>query len=469
MTDCFERAPATQAITLIPLDAALFDPWLERQPERMRNWVKAARFQPKAGHHLALPETDGCVRKMLVGIDPDAASWALADLPGRLGEGVYTLECDWSPQRLAQAAVGWGLGSYRFERYRPSDKPHPRLSLTRLTDDQAQRVEQTVDAISLVRDLINTPAEDMMPEHLAESAQQLGETFGATVRQVVGDALLEENYPSIHRVGRASHHAPRVIDLQWGDDAHPRITLVGKGVCFDTGGLDIKPSNGMRLMKKDMGGAAHVLGLAHLIMAAGLPVRLRVLIGAVDNAIDGNAFRPGDVITTRKGLTVEVDNTDAEGRLVLCDLLTQACEESPSLIIDFATLTGAARVAVGTEIAAFFTDARELVHGLHRHAEIQEDPCWRLPLHEPYRELLESSLADLANSGSTPYAGAITAGLFLKAFVPRTQPWIHFDVMAWNTRARPGRPKGGEALGVRAVFAWLEERFSTPQGPDCQD
>ncbi|MCG5516160.1 MULTISPECIES: M17 family metallopeptidase [unclassified Ectothiorhodospira] len=469
MNDCFELHNAAQATTLIPLDANLFDAWLERQPERMRNWVKASRFQARAGHHLALPETDGCVRRILVGIDLEATTWAVADLPGKLREGVYTLDCDWTPERRVQAAIGWGLGSYRFERYRRSDAPRARLSLAGLDNDQVKRVEHTVAAIGLVRDLINTPAEDMMPEHLAESAEQLGKTFGATVRQVVGDDLLEAHYPSIHRVGRASHHAPRVIDLQWGDDAHPQVTLVGKGVCFDTGGLDIKPSNGMRLMKKDMGGAAHVLGLAHLIMAAGLPVRLRVLIGAVDNAIDGNAFRPGDVITTRKGLTVEVDNTDAEGRLVLCDLLTQACEETPALIIDFATLTGAARVAVGTEIAAFLTDASELVHGLYRHAEKQEDPCWRLPLHEPYQELLESSVADLANSGSTPYAGAITAGLFLKAFVPQTQPWIHFDVMAWNTRARPGRPKGGEALGVRAVFAWLEERFSTPQDPDYRD
>jgi leucyl aminopeptidase len=298
-----------------------------------------------------------------------------------------------------------------------------------------------------------------MPEHLADTMIVLGKEFGARVEQVVGDALLEQNFPAIHAVGRASVHAPRLLDLRWGEEGNPRLTLVGKGVCFDSGGLDLKSANGMRLMKKDMGGAAHALGLARLIMSTGLPVRLRVLVAAVENAVAGNALRPGDVIRSRKGLTIEIDNTDAEGRLILCDALAEGAIEQPELLIDFATLTGAARVALGTEVPALFSNSDELAAGLLAAAEAQQDPLWRLPLYNPYREMLDSKIADIANAANAPYAGAITAALFLREFVPEETAWAHVDVMAWNTRSRPARPEGGEAMGIRAVSHYLRQRF----------
>ncbi|MFP4160805.1 MAG: leucyl aminopeptidase family protein [Ectothiorhodospira sp.] len=461
MNDCFDTAesPETPAIPLVPLEAEALSGWLEGQPQRVRRWVEAAGFQAHPEQVLSVPDEEGGIGQVLLGGSPEGDTWSLAAAAGQLQAGLFAPPRDWPVSRRLQAAVGWGLSGYRFDRYRRCDRPVPRLHLAGLDPEGIGQVRETVAAVSLVRDLINTPAEDMMPGDLGAAAEGLAGTFGARVSQVVGEDLLRENYPAVHRVGRASVHAPRVIDLEWGDPAHPRVTLVGKGVCFDSGGLDIKSADGMRLMKKDMGGAAHALGLARLIMAAGLPVHLRVLIGAVENAISGDAFRPGDVLATRAGLTVEVDNTDAEGRLVLADLLARAGEERPEVILDFATLTGAARVAVGTEIAAFFTDDTELAHGLFRAGRDEEDPCWHLPLHAPYDALLESTVADLCNGASTPYGGAITAGLFLKRFVPEGPRWVHFDVMAWNTRHRPGRPKGGEALGLRAAFGWLKGRY----------
>jgi leucyl aminopeptidase len=310
-----------------------------------------------------------------------------------------------------------------------------------------------------VRDLVNTPAEDMMPEHLAEAVRAMAHEFDARVREVVGDALLKRNFPAIHAVGRAASHAPRLIDLSWGATNHPRLTLVGKGVCFDSGGLDLKTTGGMRLMKKDMGGAAHAIGLAHMIMSAGLPVRLRLLVPAVENAVAGNAYRPGDVLASRKGLTIEIDNTDAEGRVILCDALAEAAGDSPELIIDFATLTGAARVALGTDLPAMFCNHDGVAKALAASALEVHDPLWRLPLHRPYRELIDSRIADIANSGTGPYGGAITAALFLQDFVPQSIPWVHFDLMAWNLRSRPGRPEGGEAMALRAVFDYLQNRY----------
>ncbi|SFM31156.1 leucyl aminopeptidase [Ectothiorhodospira mobilis] len=461
MNDCFVTAdtPETPAIPLLPLEAEGLTVWLEGQPQRVRQWVAAAGFKARPEQVLTVPDEEGGIGQVLVGASPEGDTWSLAAAAGQLQEGVFAPPRDWPESRLLQAAVGWGLSGYRFDRYRRCDRPVPQLHLPGLAPKGIVRLRDAVAAVSLVRDLINTPAEDMMPEHLGAATEALAEAYGARVSQVVGEDLLRENYPAIHRVGRASAHAPRLIDLEWGDPAHPRITLVGKGVCFDSGGLDIKSADGMRWMKKDMGGAAHVLGLARLVMAAGLPVHLRVLIGAVENAISGDAFRPGDVLPTRAGLRVEVDNTDAEGRLVLADLLARAGEEAPEVILDFATLTGAARVAVGTEIAAFFTGDPDLAHGLYRAAAAVDDPCWRLPLHTPYDALLESSVADVCNGAHSPYGGAITAGLFLQRFVPAGPRWVHFDVMAWNTRHRPGRPKGGEAMGLRAAFQWLEDSY----------
>jgi leucyl aminopeptidase len=298
-----------------------------------------------------------------------------------------------------------------------------------------------------------------MPEDLSRVSEQLANEYHASIKHLIGDELLENNYPTIHAVGRASIHQPRLIDLTWGQPDAPKITLVGKGVCFDSGGLDLKPSNAMRLMKKDMGGAAHVLGLAKLIMALNLPVRLRVLIPAVENAVSSNAFRPGDVLTTRQGITVEVDNTDAEGRLVLCDALTEADSENPEMIIDFATLTGACRVALGTELPGFFCNDQTLAQALQQSGDKVQDLVWQLPLHSPYQDMLKSDIADTLNSAPSPFGGAITAALYLQLFVSKNTPWVHFDVMAWNNRKLPGRPIGGEAFGIRAVYELLAQRY----------
>jgi leucyl aminopeptidase len=313
--------------------------------------------------------------------------------------------------------------------------------------------------MGLARDLINTPAEDMGPPELAEAAQTLAAKHGARYRVIVGDELLELNYPAIHMVGRAAAKAPRLIDFVWGNENAPKLTLVGKGVCFDTGGLDLKPSGGMRMMKKDMGGAATLLGLASAIMEAKLPVRLRVMVPAVENAVAGNAFRPLDIIKTRKGMTVEVGNTDAEGRLILCDALYEACNERPTLLIDMATLTGAARTALGPELPALFANDDAVADELLRFGLNESDPLWRLPLWKPYRQMIVSPIADLNNVSESSFAGAITAALYLDAFVTPGTPWIHIDTYAWNQKSRPGRPEGGEALAMRALYALIEHRF----------
>nr|WP_281355277.1 leucyl aminopeptidase family protein [Sneathiella aquimaris] len=324
----------------------------------------------------------------------------------------------------------------------------------------ADEVERLVFATNLARDLVNIPTSDMGPRALEAAASQIAGEFEARQTNIVGDDLLTYHYPMVHAVGRASSEAPRLIDMVWGDSDAPKVTIVGKGVCFDTGGLDLKPSAAMLMMKKDMGGAAMALALSHLIMDANLPVRLRVLIPAVENAVSGNAYRPGDVLVSRSGKTVEIGNTDAEGRLVLADAMTAADEEEPDLLIDFATLTGAARVAVGTELAATFTDDEGLFDGIEKHAKAVNDPVWRLPLWSEYRSLIDSKIADINNSGSTGFGGAITAGLFLKEFVEKSKSWVHFDIMAYNNRARAGRPIGGEAFAIRAVYSYLKERYA---------
>jgi leucyl aminopeptidase len=322
-------------------------------------------------------------------------------------------------------------------------------------------IENIVESIYLVRTLINVPTDDMGPSELAAAAAQLAKKYKAMFKQIIGKELLKNNYASIYTVGRGSDDAPRLLDLRWGNKKHPKVTLVGKGVCFDTGGLDIKPASAMLLMKKDMGGAAHVLGLARMIMEAKLPICLRVLIPAVENAVDGNAYRPGDIITSRKGITIEVGNTDAEGRVVLADALTEAVSEKPDLLIDIATLTGAARVALGTELPAVFSNQDKIVEELTIHAKLVQDPIWRLPLFALYRDSLNSSIADINNNASDSYGGAITAGLFLKEFVPDDISWLHFDLMAWNLKTRAGRPQGGEAMALRALFSYLTERFGS--------
>jgi leucyl aminopeptidase len=449
-----EAAGAVRPLECVTVDG--YDTWLQSQPETVRKWLTDTGFEPKPRRHAVLPDADGQARALIV-LECCDDVWALGDLPFRLPQGCYRLDGVADLEQQRALALGWALGSYRYSRYK---KPG-RAAATLLVEDEllCAAVLREADAVALVRDLINTPAQDMGPAQLAQAAAELAAAHGAEFACTVGDVLLSRNYPTIHAVGRASAHPPRLIDLRWGDEAHPRVTLVGKGVCFDSGGLDLKNASGMRQMKKDMGGAAHVLGLARRIMDEGLPVRLRVLVPAVENSVSGDAFRPGDVLRTRKGLSVEVDNTDAEGRLVLCDALADAADEEPEVIVDFATLTGAARVALGTELPAFFTHSDALGAELDALGREVQDPVWRLPLFEDYRHQLDSQIADLLNCSTSGFGGAITAALFLDAFVPKSVEWLHLDLMAWNQRNRPGRPRGGEAMGLRAVYAWLERRY----------
>ena len=451
--------PEPRAVPITPIAESRLGQWLGSRDAYTNRWVLSSGFRAKPNTFCLLPDAGGTVRAVLLGVNDPQDLYACAGLPMALPAGQYCLDAPWDKEVLERAAIGWALGGYQFTRYKPTDRVPATLVIDPACD--AQYVNNVAESVYLVRNLVNTPASDLMPEQLAQAAESLGAQHQAQVRKIVGEDLLEQNYPAVHAVGRASVQPPQLIDLRWGDEdpTQPRITLVGKGVCFDSGGLDLKPASAMRLMKKDMGGAAHVLGLARMIMGARLAVRLRVLIAAAENAVSGNAFRPGDILRTRKGLTVEIENTDAEGRLLLCDALAAASAEQPDLIIDFATLTGAARAALGTDLPALFCDDEHLARSLLQHAEQERDPIWRLPLYQPYRESLESKVADLANCSRDPYAGAITAALFLREFVPQETPWAHLDVMAWNLRGRPGRPEGGEAMGLRAVFAYLRARY----------
>ncbi|MGE5476118.1 MAG: leucyl aminopeptidase family protein [Bacteroidales bacterium] len=448
------------AVDLILVGKGECDGWLASQPAHVRVWAQANGFTGEAGQACPVPSVDGAMSLVLVGRPDDDDPWAFAGLAGKLPVGTYRIAAPLSARAASWAAAAWQLSSYAFSRYKSRpERPSARL----VWPETADRgwVERIHDATVLVRDLINTPAADLGPAELAAAAEALAAQHGAAVRVIVGDGLLSENYPAIHAVGRAAapHRQPRLIDLSWGDENAPRLTLVGKGVCFDSGGLDIKPSSSMKLMKKDMGGAAHVLGLASMVMAAKLPVRLRVLIPAVENAVSGDAMRPLDVLATRKGVSVEVGNTDAEGRLVLADALWEASQERPALLIDMATLTGAARTALGVEVAAMFSNDDSLAADLAAASEVQADPLWRLPLYKPYRRMLDSKVADLNNASDGPYAGAITAALFLQEFVAAGIPWAHFDIMAWNPSSRPGRPDGGEAMALRALYAVIAQRF----------
>ncbi|MEW6982464.1 M17 family metallopeptidase [Colwelliaceae bacterium 6471] len=443
----------TQGTPLIVVQADCFDTWLSAQTPHTQNWLQQTQY---SGTGLAnIPDSEGNLAFALF-VDQDLSHYyACGDLVNNLPAGQYMLEAQ---EQFHQAiAYAWAVGCYQFDRYKENKKNLPSLAIN--NEKLVTFANRQAQATALVRDLVNTPASDMMPEELGVAAAELAEKYDAEIHQIIGDELLDENYPTIHAVGRASVHSPRLIDLHWGEETHPQVTLVGKGVCFDSGGLDIKPAAGMRNMKKDMGGAAHVLGLAQLIMANDLPIRLRVLIPAVENAVSNNAFRPGDVITTRKGLTVEIDNTDAEGRLVLCDALAEAENDQPELLIDFATLTGAMRVALGTELPGFFSTSDDVAAGITQGGSQNSDPVWRMPLYSPYQEHLKSQIADMTNCSSIPFGGAISAALYLQEFVNTETDWVHFDVMAWNIRALPGRPIGGEAFGIRAVFQYLQTRF----------
>lgn len=438
------------------------DSWPDTEktlPPAARAFAAAAGFTPSAGQFLLLPDASGAVAGALFALDGPAARHPDPFLAGKLAtllpEGVWRFAA--RPRDARLAALAFALGAYRFTRYRSSDEKKIQLEIPEGVD--GADLSRIVEAVFLARDLINTPTNDLGPKELEAAARKLAERFGAKFESTVGDDLLTKNFPLIHAVGRASDSDPRLLDLRWGNPAHPKVTLVGKGVCFDTGGLDIKPPSGMLSMKKDMGGAAAALGLALLVMDAKLPVALRVLIPAVENSISDEAFRPGDIYKSRKGITVEIGNTDAEGRLVLADALALGDDEAPELMIDFATLTGAARVALGPELPPAYTDDDRLAEDFARHGIAENDPVWRLPLWRPYAAMLDSKIADINNVSAGGFAGSITAALFLSRFVERAKAWLHLDIYAWNPSARPGRPEGGEAMTIRALYALLKERY----------
>jgi leucyl aminopeptidase len=458
----FLNKKTAKTIPIVPVSSEGFDAWLKKQDRQTQAWAASAGYKGSDGAILPVPDAKGRIAKVLFGVGSDDSLYTYADLPGRLpkNEGGYFIDKKMDAQRATQAALGWQLGCYSFGKYK-SGKKKEYAAL--VWPDKADRkmVAASAEAVFLVRDLVNLPANDLGPAEIAEAAQKVAKQGGkARFKVITGEELLKKNYPAVYEVGKGSPRKPRLIDLCWGKDRRPLVTLVGKGVAFDTGGLNLKTGNFMALMKKDMGGAAHVLGLAQMIMAAKLPVRLRVLIPAVENSVSGASFRPSDVIKTRKGISVEVGDTDAEGRLVLCDALFEACSEKPKLVIDFATLTGAARVALGPDLPAMFSNDDKLAQQLLDCAKKTQDPLWQLPLWQPYKEWLSSKIADTNNIGGS-YAGAITAALYLEKFIDKGIPWVHIDTFAWNPSSRPGRPEGGEALGMRAVYALIREKFGS--------
>jgi leucyl aminopeptidase len=430
--------------------------WLREQSAARRGWLESLGLAGTAGDFAVLPGRDGKAAGAVFVLSASPNLWDFGALATRLPAGTFKLG-DTAPVSPTDAAVAIGLGAWRFERYRSKKaKPGPKIVWPPGADKA--RASAIVESISMARDLITTPSSDMGPAELAAAVQALGKTHKAKVSVIVGDDLLKKNYPMVHAVGRASSRSPRLIDLTWGNPRDPKVTLVGKGVCFDTGGLDLKRASGMLNMKKDMGGAATMMAVAGMVMATKLPVRLRLLIPAVENSVSGNAFRPLDVVPTRKGLTVEIGNTDAEGRLILCDALFEGASDKPTMMVDCATLTGAARVALGTDLPALFCNDDTLADQLIAAGKEVAEPVWRMPLFKGYRRLLDSKVADINNAPGVAFGGAITAALYLQEFVPDGVPWAHFDMMAWNNTAKPGRPEGGEAQAARAIFTAIEKR-----------
>jgi leucyl aminopeptidase len=460
MNSVFETAPAAPAIPITFATKATWDAICADLPAPGRQFALANGFSAKPGACLTLPAADGQIAHVVFGLENETSKFRdpfrPGQLPGLLPPGVYRF-ANVAPHEARLAALAFALGSYRFGRYRKNDTPE--LKLVPPDGVDVPDLARIAEAAALARDLINTPSNDMGPEELALAAERLAQRFGANFNCVVGDDLTRQNFPLIHAVGMASPRAPRLIDFTWGDPAHPKVTLVGKGVCFDTGGLDLKPSSSMLIMKKDMGGAANVLALALMVMDARLKVRLRVLIPAVENAVAGNAFRPLDIFPSRKGITVEIGNTDAEGRLVLADALALADEEKPDLLIDLGTLTGAARVALGPDLPPFYTDDEDLAQELAACAKRENDPLWRLPLWPPYDNWLDSKVANVNNAPSGSFAGSITCALFLQRFVEAAKSWLHVDIYGWTPSAKPARPEGGECQAARAIYKLLSDRY----------
>jgi leucyl aminopeptidase len=459
MPSLFETAPARPPIPIIFASKSNWDAIRAELPAEARQFADANGFVGKPGACLTLPAADGRMAGVLFGLEENGARsrdlFRPGALPGLLPAGVYRFAN--APHDTRLAVLAFALGGYRFGRYRKTDGPDVKLVPPDGID--IADIARMADAAMLARDLINTPSNDMGPAELAQAAKDVAERFGARFDCIVGDDLVKQNFPLIHTVGMASSRAPRLIDLSWGDPAHPKVTLVGKGVCFDTGGLDLKPSSGMLIMKKDMGGAANVLALAQMVMDAKLKLRLRVLIPAVENAVAGNAFRPLDVFPSRKGLTVEIGNTDAEGRLILADALALADEDRPDLLIDMGTLTGAARVALGPDLPPFYTEDETLAADVGRCAREENDPLWRMPLWPSYDSWLDSKVANLTNAPSGTFAGSITCALFLQRFVEHAGSWLHFDIYGWTPAAKPARPEGGECQAARAVYRLLSNRY----------
>ena len=459
---CFVPADAP-ALPLHLVDVARYPAWKDAQPTRTRAWLDAHGFRGEAGTQALIPGDDGAPVAAVAGVgevnDPSAIGHLpllLPPLDFRIVDAPLAMPAD-------RALLGWGLGAYKFARYLKSVKPTARLAIDAVAQAEALAV---LAASTQVRDLVNTPTEHMGPDELEAEVQSLATTHGAGFRCVRGPELLAQNFPAIHAVGRASHRAPRLIELTHGGPIHndtslPHLVIVGKGVCFDTGGLDVKPADGMRNMKKDMGGAAHAIALARLVLEHALPVRLTLLVPAVENALGPDAYRPGEVIATRAGISVEIDNTDAEGRVILCDALTYAVEQKPALLMDFATLTGAARIALGPDLPALFCNRDDTAQAYLAAGTSERDPLWRMPLWRPYLSYLKSNVADMANAGASRMAGCITAALYLERFVPESQDWTHVDVYSWNDADRPGKPAGGEAQGLRAAWAFLKARIKS--------
>jgi leucyl aminopeptidase len=455
------EAAAANPVTLHAVLPKELEKFLSSRTPAQSRWLRATGFSGGEGELAMVPNDSGGLGSVVLGLGAGRDPHAVALFSERLPPGLYALGDMPAMFAGARAAYGWAIGTYSFDMYRKhkksAHKEVPRLVLPAGVDGDA--ISRIAKGVFLARDLINTPSNDMGPDELEHAARTLALGFGARIAVTSGDALLQANYPMIHAVGRASTRAPRLIDLVWGDESHPKVTLIGKGVCFDTGGLDLKNSSGMATMKKDMGGAACVLGLAQMIMDAKLAVRLRVMIPAVENSVSGSSYRPGDVLTSRKGLFVEIGNTDAEGRLVLADALADADTENPDLMFCLATLTGAARAATGMELPPFFTDDEDLAADLSRHGNAENDPVWRLPLWRSYEPAVDSQIADINNAPDYALAGAITAALFLNRFIDKTQSWAHFDIPAWVDRPKPGRRKGGEANAIRAMFALIQARY----------
>ena len=456
MLDClsFEDAECPRVFLTRP---GSYSAWLASQATPTKRWLEQTQFKAKPGALSLYPGEQGEISGAISITSDDPDLWDVSSLASKLPTGTWSVELDDTGITEADAALGWALSCYRFDRYKKSEKSWPVLAIQ--GGPVVNAAVELAKSIYLGRDLVNTPTNDLGPVDLAKTVEELAVSNDASFECIVGDELLSANYPAIHAVGRASADAPRLIDLRWGDNNAPKLTLVGKGVCFDTGGLDLKPASGMRLMKKDMGGSAAMIALARAVMVTRLDVRLRLLVPAVENSVSSSAFRPGDILSTRKGITVEVGNTDAEGRLILCDALAEAVSESPDLVIDAATLTGAARVALGSQLPVMFANHDRTADSLIAAGEECVDPVWRLPLHAGYRKQLNSSVADIGNISGKPQAGAITAALFLQEFVGKETDWLHLDIFGWNDETRPGRPRGGEATAVRALYNMLCKRY----------